>query len=353
MRPPTRPSLGDRPADPLDLHPAPIDLTVAPSPPSPQVDPGTSVFTTEPWWNSSWSGPATERRATDTATLGADLSLPDIRLRVVVAVAVIVALGAAYLFIARNDSPRSTSSQTIDSVTAGGRIDRPTHDISTVPVYVVNGTGVSGASDSMTATLTSNGYLATIPPEGSAPPTPTTRVYYFKDATNDYQADAEAVAALIGAQPTAVQPLPADPGFDINNATVIVYLGPDLDVDVGHDQVNPPTVPPSTVPPNATTLPSRGTELVGEYETDGLFCAYLVTDHGTYELGASFDQLLGPGGLPALMLPSGIVTGDGTHTVAVIGDAIRVEGSLRDRLELGDCPRADAGAIIVTEVAPD
>ena len=104
----------------------------------------------------------------------------------------------------------------------------PTRDIATIPVYVANGSGVSGAAGAVNANLTAAGYLAAIPPEGSAPNTPTTRVYYFKDATNDYQADAEAVATLIGAQPTAVQPLPADPGFDIKNATVVVYLGPDL-----------------------------------------------------------------------------------------------------------------------------
>ncbi len=97
-----------------------------------------------------------------------------------------------------------------------------------LPVYVANGSGVSGAAGVATTQLTQAGYTAAIPPEGSAPTTPTTIVYYFEDATTSYQADAQAVAATLGAQPTAVQPLPADPGFDIKNAVVVVWLGPDL-----------------------------------------------------------------------------------------------------------------------------
>lgn len=132
------------------------------------------------------------------------------------------------------DDLAGTSATTVpDSVgtgtdTTGDTIAGPTHDIATIPVYVANGSGVAGAAGAVTTTLTGAGYSAAIPPEGAAPATPTTLVWYFKDATNDYQADAEAVATLIGAQPTAVQPLPADPGFDIKNATVVVYLGPDL-----------------------------------------------------------------------------------------------------------------------------
>ena len=97
-----------------------------------------------------------------------------------------------------------------------------------LPVYVANGSGVSGAAGVATTELAQAGYTAAIPPEGSAPTTPTTIVYYFEDATTSYQADAQAVAAALGAQPTAVQPLPADPGFDIKNAVVVVWLGPDL-----------------------------------------------------------------------------------------------------------------------------
>lgn len=95
-------------------------------------------------------------------------------------------------------------------------------------VYVANGSGVSGAAGITSAELTAAGYTAAIPPEGSAPTTPTTIVYYFEDATTSYQADA-AVAATIGAQPTSVQAMPAEGlGFDIKNAVVVVQLGPDL-----------------------------------------------------------------------------------------------------------------------------
>jgi len=96
-------------------------------------------------------------------------------------------------------------------------------------VYVANGSGVSGAAAITNAALTAAGYTAAIPPEGSAPATTTTIVYYFEDATTSYQADAAAVAGVIGAQPTSVQPMPAEGlGFDIKNAVVVVVLGPDL-----------------------------------------------------------------------------------------------------------------------------
>lgn len=118
-----------------------------------------------------------------------------------------------------------TSDTTDDTIAATGTTQLPP---ASLPVYVANGSGVSGAAGVATTTLTSAGYTSAIAPEGSAPTTPTTIVYYFQDATSNYQADAQAVAATLGAQPTAVQPLPADPGFDIKSAVVVVWLGPDL-----------------------------------------------------------------------------------------------------------------------------
>lgn len=97
-----------------------------------------------------------------------------------------------------------------------------------LPVLVVNGAGVSGAAGVTTSTLNAAGYTSTLEP-GDAPATVTTIVYYSDDGTTSYQADAQAVAALLQAPPTAVQPLPAaGPGFDIGNAVVVVQLGPDL-----------------------------------------------------------------------------------------------------------------------------
>lgn len=97
----------------------------------------------------------------------------------------------------------------------------------TLLVYVANGAGVPGAAGVTTTQLQNAGYTAALPP-GDAPTATTTLVYYFDDGTTNYQADAQAVATVIGAQPTAVQPLPLDPGFDIGNAVVVVVLGPDL-----------------------------------------------------------------------------------------------------------------------------
>lgn len=121
-----------------------------------------------------------------------------------------------------------TSDTTSDIIEGSGGTQTTAVPPASLLVYVANGSGVAGAAGVATAELTAAGYTAAIPPEGSAPTTPTTIVYYYQDATTNYQADAQAVAAVLGAQPTAVQPLPADPGFDIKNATVVVWLGPDI-----------------------------------------------------------------------------------------------------------------------------
>lgn len=121
-----------------------------------------------------------------------------------------------------------TSDTTSDVIEGSGGTQTTQVPPESLLVYVANGSGVSGAAGVATTALQTAGYAAAIPPEGSAPTTPTTIVYYYQDATSNYQADAQAVAATLGAQPTAVQPLPADPGFDIKNATVVVWLGPDL-----------------------------------------------------------------------------------------------------------------------------
>lgn len=129
-------------------------------------------------------------------------------------------------------SGEGTGTQTTDDTTEvipGTGTQTTLVDPASLLVYVANGSGVSGAAGVTTSQLTGAGYTAAIPPEGSAPTTPTTIVYYFEDATTSYQADAAAVAATIGAQPTAVQAMPAEGlGFDIKNAVVVVQLGPDL-----------------------------------------------------------------------------------------------------------------------------
>lgn len=124
----------------------------------------------------------------------------------------------------------SGTSDTTGDIIAGTGGETPTTAVppASLLVYVANGSGVAGAAGVATTELQTAGYSAAIPPEGSAPTTPTTIVYYYQDATTNYQGDAQAVAAVLGAQPTAVQPLPADPGFDIKNATVVVWLGPDI-----------------------------------------------------------------------------------------------------------------------------
>ena len=99
-------------------------------------------------------------------------------------------------------------------------------DPAEVPVYVANGSGVGGAAGVMTEQLRAAGYTSAIEPQGSAPQTQATQVFYFDDT---WRADAEAVASVIGAQPTQVLPLPTPPPFEVlGNATVVVYLAADL-----------------------------------------------------------------------------------------------------------------------------
>lgn len=98
-----------------------------------------------------------------------------------------------------------------------------------LPVLVVNASGVSGAATTVTTELRNAGYAAAIDPSGGAPTTTdVTLVYYFQDATSNFQGDATAVATTLQLQAaTQVQPLPADLGVDIGVATVVVWLGTD------------------------------------------------------------------------------------------------------------------------------
>jgi hypothetical protein len=98
---------------------------------------------------------------------------------------------------------------------------------SEVLTIVLNDSGVGGSAKKYSDALAANGYNLTNPTGGNATSegdAPTTQVLY----TAGFDREAAAVAALIGAQPTAVAPLgTAQPGI-INGATVIVVLGTDL-----------------------------------------------------------------------------------------------------------------------------
>jgi hypothetical protein len=92
-----------------------------------------------------------------------------------------------------------------------------------VKVFVANGAGVQGAAGRAVETLTPLGYVAVA---GNSPSrVQTTTVYY----TEGYQAEAQGVAAALGAPAASVQPMPTPPPIaDIQGAQVLVLLGPDV-----------------------------------------------------------------------------------------------------------------------------
>lgn len=100
---------------------------------------------------------------------------------------------------------------------------QPPRDPAEVKVLVANGSGVNGAAGGATDALSALGYVTATPT--NAERVPNTVVYY----TSGFQAEAEALAAAIGAPPESVTPMPAvAPVDDLQLANVLVHLGPDL-----------------------------------------------------------------------------------------------------------------------------
>lgn len=99
----------------------------------------------------------------------------------------------------------------------------PPRDPAEVKVLVANGSGVDGAAGGTTDALEALGYVTGTP--DNAERVPTTVVYY----TTGFEAEAQALAAAIGASPESVTPMPAvAPVDDLQLANVLVHLGPDL-----------------------------------------------------------------------------------------------------------------------------
>lgn len=95
-----------------------------------------------------------------------------------------------------------------------------------VVVAVLNGGGPAGAAASTSATIVERGYQAG-PVGNTTPGTPaldTTKVYYAEG----YQAEATAVAGLLGKADDAVEALPEPPpGAGLESSNVVVVLGKD------------------------------------------------------------------------------------------------------------------------------
>lgn len=96
------------------------------------------------------------------------------------------------------------------------------HQPAQVKVLVANGAGITGAASTANNTLIAKGYNALSPT--NSPTVSTTAVYF----ASGYQADAAAIAQLLGAPAAGVQAMPAPPPLDVKGASVLVVLGPDV-----------------------------------------------------------------------------------------------------------------------------
>jgi LytR cell envelope-related transcriptional attenuator len=145
------------------------------------------------------------------------------------------------LFVLRNGfettggdgpSPQVEASDTTDTTAADGGGEAPTETTAPpaprapaeVTVLVANTTDVSGAAGGLTDNLVGKGYQAAPPTDGQ-PALEQTQVLFVEG----FEAEAQAVAATVGAPAEAVQPMPATPPVgDLAGAQVLVMLGSDL-----------------------------------------------------------------------------------------------------------------------------
>jgi hypothetical protein len=95
-----------------------------------------------------------------------------------------------------------------------------------VKVLVLNGGGIGGVARSTSETIGEKGYVMQPPTNSANSPSQATTVVYFADG---YQAEAEAVAAVIGKAPSVVDAMPStSPGPGADAANVVVVLGKDV-----------------------------------------------------------------------------------------------------------------------------
>lgn len=157
-----------------------------------------------------------------------------VRGAILVAVAVVIGV-----LLLRDDDP-ATTQVAVGSDTAGeiedGTVEPDTdpevttttttaapRDAAEVKVLVANGSGTDGAAGGTTDALGALGYVTATPT--NADRVEATIVYF----TTGFQAEAEALAAAIGAAPESVTAMPAvAPVDDLQLANVLVHLGPDL-----------------------------------------------------------------------------------------------------------------------------
>lgn len=119
------------------------------------------------------------------------------------------------------DAPDETTG-TDDTTTTSSEPEAVSRPPSEVQVIVLNGSGVTGAAAVTSTTIGQGGYEML--PEGNGPTTETTTVYF----ADDYQAEATAIALLLGKTPDVVTALSeASLGGAESSANVVVVLGAD------------------------------------------------------------------------------------------------------------------------------
>jgi hypothetical protein len=137
------------------------------------------------------------------------------------------------------DNTTSTVKRTETSTTPPS-VPQP-HDPATVKVLVLNASGKSGVAKAGADQLKAANYT-TLDPANAATSTPVAAsVVYF---TPGYDVDAQQIAAKLGLNPTAAQPLPSPPPPEVGDpkdANVVVVIGTDAPVAGGAGAGTPTT----------------------------------------------------------------------------------------------------------------
>jgi hypothetical protein len=124
-----------------------------------------------------------------------------------------------------DDEPDDVTTTTTpdDTTTSSVAETGDTRPPSEVKVLVLNGGGPAGTAAAATESIGEKGYV--MQTATNATSQLATTIVYFADG---YQADAEAVAAVLGKSPDVVEPMPStSPGPGAESSNVVVVLGRD------------------------------------------------------------------------------------------------------------------------------
>jgi len=91
-----------------------------------------------------------------------------------------------------------------------------------ITVIVLNGSGVQGAAGNMSDQIASAGYQTATPDNTGSVETTSIRF------AEGYEAEAKALAQVVGSSPDATSPLEGDLGVDLQGAQLVVLLATDL-----------------------------------------------------------------------------------------------------------------------------